>query len=294
MSVSCIMSEAAQGWNPSAASNHHLIFREITAMAEAKPITKVCTQCGEEKPLHEYHVKKANSDGRAARCKVCVIAKRRAKPYSEWTEEQRARMRAYKAKYRLRAGRKPMAQIKEEARKKNARIELWEKNAVQAFDYWMRHRATDEQISRWWAAHPSPWLDPRLTDAEQYKMKYALDVEFQVKERMRRQVSKAKKRDGIASVMREAIYRGGSSRKVERELGYSIAELKRHLELQFTRGMNWQKFASGQIHIDHIIPQAAFDMADDDEWRRCWCLSNLRPMWAKENLAKRDKVMTLC
>jgi hypothetical protein len=196
-----------------------------------------------------------------------------------------------KRKYRRENGARSLDEIR--ASKKIDMRELWEKNAVQAFEYWLKVRATDEQVANYWAARGEPWRNARLTDAERYAVRYAADVEFQIKERMRRQVRKAKNKDGIAEAIRGAIRRNGESRKVEAELGYSIAELMKHIEKQFTKGMSWERFRSGEIHIDHITPQAAFDLADDEEWRRCWCLSNLRPLWAKENLEKRDAIVFL-
>lgn len=33
--------------------------------------------------------------------------------------------------------------------------------------------------------------------------------------------------------------------------------------------------------------------AGDDEFRACWSLCNLRPLWAKENIAKGGRIVTL-
>jgi hypothetical protein len=167
---------------------------------------------------------------------------------------------------------------------------LVEQNAKQAWQWWLFEKAPTKWLDQYWASHSSPWLDPRLSEAERYRIKYQLSEEFRISERLRRQINKQRKRDGVAEIIRGAIRRNGGSKYVEKALGYSIAEMKRHLELQFTRGMNWEKFMAGEIHIDHIVPQADFDLTDDDEWRRCWCLSNLRPLWAKDNLKKGAKL----
>lgn len=76
-------------------------------------------------------------------------------------------------------------------------------------------------------------------------------------------------------------------------LGYSLSELKSHIEKSFERGMNWSRFSAGEIHIDHIIPLSTFNLEDDAELRRAFALTNLRPMWAKANLSKGSKVLTL-
>lgn len=88
--------------------------------------------------------------------------------------------------------------------------------------------------------------------------------------------------------------RGGrKSASWEALVGYSASELRRHIERQFTRGMSWENY--GEWHIDHIVPVAAFkwQSSDDPEFRACWALSNLRPLWAIENKRKSSKRLQL-
>lgn len=166
---------------------------------------------------------------------------------------------------------------------------LARRNAMEWFRHYIRTEASDEWVERFYAAAGKPWGNPRLTEAEQWRTQYRHDRRFAAKERMRRQVTKAMKRDGIAEIMRGAVNRGGKSKTVEQNLGYTIAQLCEHLEKQFEKGMTWERFSSGDIHIDHITPQAAFNLSDPEQWRACWCLSNLQPRWARDNLIKRDR-----
>lgn len=71
-------------------------------------------------------------------------------------------------------------------------------------------------------------------------------------------------------------------------VGYTVEELKQHLENQFKEGMNWDKFLKGEIHIDHIIPKSLFKYNDseDREFKQCWALANLQPLWAEDNIKK--------
>lgn len=80
-----------------------------------------------------------------------------------------------------------------------------------------------------------------------------------------------------------------------KSLPYSIAELKAHLEAQFEPWMNWDNWgpynsktfdSNPKWQIDHIIPASTFvySSTDDEEFKKCWALSNLRPLSAKENL----------
>ena len=129
-----------------------------------------------------------------------------------------------------------------------------------------------------------------LSDCERYAKRYRTDLSFQLKERIRRQQNKAIKRDNIADVMRGALSRGGKSNKVEQVLGYTIDELRQHLESLFIDDMSWSAFVSGRIHIDHIIPQSSFDLSSTEQWKQCWALSNLQPLWASDNLSKSDRM----
>jgi len=74
-------------------------------------------------------------------------------------------------------------------------------------------------------------------------------------------------------------------------LPYSATQLKNHLERQFDKRMTWKNYGRMGWHIDHIIPKKLFDIKEmgDSEFLACWALSNLRPLWRKENLEKRDK-----
>lgn len=76
-------------------------------------------------------------------------------------------------------------------------------------------------------------------------------------------------------------------------MGWTIAELRAHLERQFTKGMGWHNM--GEWHIDHIVPISVFAISGpgDPEIRRAWALPNLRPLWAGENIKKNDKRLFL-
>lgn len=76
-------------------------------------------------------------------------------------------------------------------------------------------------------------------------------------------------------------------------LGYTAQDLCDHIERQFVKGMGWHNMSEWEI--DHIIPVAHFkaDEIDSDDFRACWALSNLRPMWKSANRSKGAKIETL-
>lgn len=79
-----------------------------------------------------------------------------------------------------------------------------------------------------------------------------------------------------------------AGRQTAEILGFSSQDLRRHIERQFTAGMTWADVLEARIHIDHIIPVSAFRIrsVDDPDFKLCWGLANLRPMWALDNMAK--------
>lgn len=138
-----------------------------------------------------------------------------------------------------------------------------------------------------------PWLDPSLTDTEKYAMQYRLDPEYNLSERLRAAFRRRRQGHKIGDLLREALKRDGSSPSVERFVGYTVAQLKVHLERQFTKGMSWDVFCEGDIHIDHVRPISSFDVSNLEELKAAWALSNLRPLWATDNLAKGQSITLL-
>ena len=71
---------------------------------------------------------------------------------------------------------------------------------------------------------------------------------------------------------------------------YTIEELMNHLESKFKQGMNWQNHGS-VWHIDHIKPISLFKFSspEDPDFKECWSLSNLQPLFKEENLSKGNR-----
>lgn len=162
---------------------------------------------------------------------------------------------------------------------------------VMAYRAWIKEREQEQaEIRRQERSSlpRKPWNEPGLADAEKWRIRYKLDPEFNIRQRVRLFDRKAKT-GRYGEAMRAALKNNRTSPTIERSLGYTIADLKRHLERQFTKGMTWDKFCAASIHIDHIIPLASFDLADPEQMRAAWAMTNLRPMWATDNIKKSSK-----
>lgn len=88
---------------------------------------------------------------------------------------------------------------------------------------------------------------------------------------------------------RLSIIAKSKSEHTRKLIGCSSIQLRTHLESQFTKRMSWQNYGT-YWHVDHILPCASFDHTDPKQVAQCWHWTNLRPLEAKKNIAKKDKI----
>jgi 5-methylcytosine-specific restriction endonuclease McrA len=90
--------------------------------------------------------------------------------------------------------------------------------------------------------------------------------------------------------MRKSLNGIKESKSWENLVNYKLEDLKNHLEKHFKSGMSWENY--GEWHIDHIIPISNFiiDSVESEEFKKCWSLNNLQPLWADENIKKSNKM----
>lgn len=69
-------------------------------------------------------------------------------------------------------------------------------------------------------------------------------------------------------------------------LGCTAAECVRWIESQMTSDMCWEN-----IHVDHMMPVASFDLRIESEQQKCFHYTNLQPLTKIENLQKSAKVV---
>lgn len=84
-----------------------------------------------------------------------------------------------------------------------------------------------------------------------------------------------------------------SSAFVIRLTGIPLEGLFTHISSQFKSGMSWENYGPVTWHIDHIKPCCQFDLTDPKQQAECFHFTNLQPLWAKENLTKGGRNVTL-
>lgn len=267
-------------------------------MAVLSISTNRCRACNVEKSIGDFYtfvnrhgVRYANN-----KCKACQSKHNHQNVVQlRQSEEGRERLRVYKRRAklaeRIKRGGKSRAERSEEAAKRRAdraqQVRMADE-ARNAWRHWITERAPSWWLDAYYAASGKPWTDHRLTSAEQFRLQYRLDADYNLRQRLRAAMKRKRQGIKIDLLLRTAVERNGSSPKAEQFVGYTAKELRQHLERQFTLGMTWERFCAGEIHIDHIVPLTAHDISRPDELRAAWAITNLRPLWAKDNMTKRD------
>jgi len=123
---------------------------------------------------------------------------------------------------------------------------------------------------------------------EEHKIELAKYIKNYTKKRMKNDINFR-----LRKILKTRIYQvlkgiNKSARTVEL-LGCNIEFFREYLQKQFTKGMTWNNY--GLWHIDHIRPCSRFDLRKEEEQVKCFNYKNLQPLWAKENILKRDKIL---
>jgi hypothetical protein len=232
----------------------------------------------------------------------------------EQREARRLAMRRFHERHRERRN----AEARERARnltaeqrdKRNAyargrRPKRLEWEAKQSPEWWEHRR----EINRRWRENAS---EEQREKGRECRRRYRKRMPKEVSERVRARARERSKEPDAAFERREnarSRYRSNPNHRLstimsvnvrsallgtrKREptfkmLGYSVDDLRAHLERTMQRGMTWGNYGK-RWHIDHIVPQSAFDQTDPEQFRRCWALTNLRALGSRQNQIKHAK-----
>lgn len=224
--------------------------------------TKICIKCGNEKDINQFEFRNDTQKYRG----VCIVCN---------TKQANVRRQELHPKTRRVGPAKDKAEYNKEYYVSNNEI-----IKEQQKEYRIKNKAAI-----------------RAYNNNLEKEKRKTDPAF----RLRKDFSRT-----IQNALKEA---GGSKRgkSMMDFLPYSIRELKKHLEKQFEPWMSWDNHGfyitnrydpNNQLtwtwHIDHIIPQSKlpYSSMEDNNFQKCWALSNLRPLKSIDNIKKGNKTIS--
>lgn len=139
----------------------------------------------------------------------------------------------------------------------------------------------------------SKYRDSNRAKSRAYSRKYRTENLQRMRELHRAWRLENKENTAIRRILYRVLQRIGlkKERKTEEMLGYSASDLKLHMEKQFSRGMSWDNY--GDWHIDHIVSINQMVTDGETDPAKINCLSNLMPIWAKDNRKKSCKKVFL-
>ena len=236
---------------------------------------KTCRICKITKDVSEFYFRKDNNTFRSE-CKQCIRTNS-ASSYEENKEERQE----YNSQWHK--DNKEYISIKRKEYYQNNKNEKLQKQK----DYSLTHKEEKKEYDRKY------YLDNK----EEYN---AYNREYSKKKRKTDPCFNLRKNVSRLVVMMLKTSNGTKNGKsVLQYLPYNVQDLKNHIESLFEPWMNWENYGQYKVdhwddndpatwtwQIDHIIPQSdlRYFSMEEESFQKCWALSNLRPLSAKQNL----------
>jgi len=216
---------------------------------------KVCSKCKVEKNLNEYAKRKDSKDGYRNDCILC-----QKKIKDKWYLNNRKKLLKRFKEWRV--------NNKDEKKQLDANYRKNNKDKIKII-----HKKWSERNIKHLKEYRSNW----------YKKKNSIDTQFNLKRKIRKRIDTALRRQEITKKY-----------KTIKLLGCSFEFYKQYIESLFTYGMTWEKLRASEIHIDHKMPCASFDLTKPEEQKKAFNYKNTQPLWKADNLSKGARILNAC
>jgi transcription elongation factor Elf1 len=246
---------------------------------------KRCPRCGQTKYFSEF-IKDKNKKSGFSCCKLCK---------KKYRDEHKEELRLMFKEWRL----NHIDQCRESSKK-------WRKENPEYYaQYRDKNKEQIRKVDNEWKGknkehrikYNMEWIKKNPEKRREYAHKWRVNnpdkasAKYKKDSAKRRSTLKGKLNNTMSRSISMSLKKGiKAHRSWESLAGYTIDQLRVHLEKKFKSGMSWDNY--GQWHIDHKIPLSVFNFEtpEDIDFKKCWALSNLQPMWAKENIAKKNRL----
>lgn len=236
--------------------------------------TKICSKCGTELPAttEYFYCNSKSEDGLRCECKVCQ-QNQYAKYYKEKHKEEQKQREQKENDLKFRGKRICLKCNKEF----DATLDFfYKKNNKDGLSTWCKEcsKAEVRKYNR----------NNREIRKIKYKLWYAenkdnLEYKTKRKEWDNNRNQKQKFGRSFSAAICHALKGNKAGQHWEDLVPYTLEQLRKHLESQFTPEMSWDNYGE-YWEVDHIIPQNMFNYTthQDKDFQICWSLVNLRPL----------------
>jgi hypothetical protein len=251
---------------------------------------KKCSKCKTEKQATpEFFCRnKGRPDGWHCWCKECLYASQKkhrhknrekiAANNKEWRENNPEWVRAYHKKYHQKNRKKKAANNKKWRQDNREKIKKYlqnnrEERLTQKRKYYHNNRERIQAEAREYSRNNHEKRNAQRRHRRQ------IDPMYKLQSNMRSGFSRVLSKRSTSKSCRTFDY-----------IGMTPEGFWQYLESQFQPGMTRENY--GEWHVDHIRPVSSFDFEGDNleaALHECWHYTNLRPLWAKDNISKGAK-----
>lgn len=212
---------------------------------------RFCTKCRSEKYIEYFGKDKKGKNGRSSQCRECRKGQTKA-----WQNKNPEKVRGYKKKWR---DNNPSYFKEYYQDNKEYLDEQSRKRYEQDREHYLEYQKEYQQVNK----------EKRRC---YLRTRYHTDVDFKLTQTIRQMVHR---------VLRTKSKEGSTFEL----LRYGPQEFRKRIEMQFEPGMTWDNH--GEVwEIDHKIPIQQFLNKGEKRPEIINALSNLQPMWVKENRGK--------
>jgi hypothetical protein len=273
-------------------------------MCTEPPKTKTCKVCKTEKDISEFYKsirKLKNTIEYSTKCKLCFANTRiRNEEYDKaYYSNNKDRIKMRGKKYREN-NKETIKQRKKDYYEQNKNEILKRCSLIYATDENARILKIQREKARY--AKESDKIKARI---KKHRTDNKEIYNAKLKKRRKEDISFGLKHL-VSTSIRNHLRKRSANKKgsISKYLPYSFDDLKQHLERQFEPWMTWNNHgvyavnewdnndpSTWRWNIDHIIPHSTFHYIsmEDEDFKKCWALENLRPLSAKQNVIDNDR-----
>lgn len=246
---------------------------------------KICSVCGQEKQVCDFHKDKNTYDGFYPSCKLCrrerikylqqfPIIKKELKEFTKVCSRcnlEQDKSKFSKDKYKSDGFKIYCKSCSKIYAKEYLFVPVNREKRYNKQQEWRKNNK--EYISR---VHREYCKNNRdhIREYEAYRRNH--DINFKLAKNLRRRINKKlnKKNRSISPI---------------ENLGCSLDEFKSYLESKFQPGMSWENYGQFGWHVDHIVALSKFNLTDPEQLQQACHYTNLQPLWWLENVQKGNK-----